>query len=97
MVDYYGALADGLPHQLTRAIQPNGNPPITLLYNSIPMTSTSVPSFTNHINNQMAAPPVRHVSLLYLCLVENSFNKWSVPYHSEYIVALLRKAMRCRW
>lgn len=96
MVDYYAALADGLPHQLTRAIQPSGNPPIPLPYNSIPMTPTSVP-FNNHINSQMVAPQVRDVTLLYFCVLEYSFNKRSVPCHGEYIVASLGKGVRHRW
>ncbi|CAB4029667.1 Tyrosine- kinase HTK16, partial [Paramuricea clavata] len=57
LVDYYGALADGLPHQLLRAIQPNGNPPIALQYNTIPLPSPSIPNFNNHINTLVPQPP----------------------------------------
>jgi hypothetical protein len=62
LVDYYGALADGLPHQLLRAIQPNGNPPIALQYNTIPLPSPSIPNFNNHINTLV--PQVRQLSRL---------------------------------
>ena len=56
-MEYYGALADGLPHQLTRAIQPNGNPPIPFQHSPFPSSTTA--NFKNHNNHapQLPQPP----------------------------------------